>query len=57
MPNWITNRVTLHGADQKEINEVIDFLRSKDSEVDFNNIIQMPEELRNTTAGSRADYA
>lgn len=57
MPNWITNRITLHGADQKEIDKVIDFLRSKDSEVDFNNIIPMPEELKNTTAGSRADYA
>lgn len=57
MPNWITNRVTLHGAYQKEINEVIDFLRSRDSEVDFNNIIPMPIELRNTEAGSRADDA
>lgn len=57
MPNWITNRVTLHGADQKEIDKVIDFLRSKDSEVDFNNIIPMPSEIRNTEAGSRADYA
>ena len=57
MPNWITNRVTLHNADQKDIDKVLDSLRSKDSEVDFNNIIFMPEELRNTTAGSRADYA
>ena len=57
MPNWITNRVTLHNADQKEIDKVIDFLRSKDSELDFNNIISMPEELKNTTAGSKADYA
>lgn len=57
MPNWITNRVTLHGADQKKINEAIDFLRSKDSGVDFNNIIPMPEELRDTEAGSKADYA
>lgn len=57
MPNWITNRVTLHGADQKEIDKVITFLRSKDSEVDFNKINPMPPEIRNTEAGSRADYA
>lgn len=57
MPNWITNRITLHGADQNEINKVINFLRSKDSEVDFNKIIPMPEELRHTEAGSKADYA
>lgn len=57
MPNWITNRITLHGADQNEINKVINFLRSKDSEVDFNKIIPMPEELRHTEAGNKADYA
>lgn len=57
MPNWITNRITLHGADQNEINKVINFLRSKDSEVDFNKIIPMPEELKHTEAGSKAEEA
>ena len=57
MPSWVKNRITLHGADQKEIDKVIDFLRSKDSEVDFNNIIPMPAELMNTEVGSKADTA
>ena len=26
MPNIITNRITLHGADQRKIDEVIEFL-------------------------------
>ena len=57
MPNWVTNRIILHNADQKEIDKVIGFLRSKDSEVDFNNIIPMPDELKKTTSGTRSDYA
>lgn len=57
MPNWVTNRLTLHGADQEEIDKVIDFLRGKDSEIDFNNIIPMPKELKHTEAGSKAEEA
>lgn len=36
---------------------MISFLRSKESEVDFNNIIPMPLELRDIVAGGEADYA
>ena len=48
MVSWVKNRVTLHGADQKEIDEVIDFLRSEKSEFDFNNIIPIPNEIKET---------
>lgn len=36
---------------------MIDFLKSKDREVNFNNIIPMPEELMNAEAGSKVDTA
>ena len=46
--NWVKNRITLHDAEQEEIDKVIDFLKGEDEEVDFNNIIPMPAELVDT---------
>ena len=57
MQKWVTNRLTLHGAEQKEIDKVFDFLRGKDSEVDFSKIIPMPLELRDTEIGNEAECA
>lgn len=57
MPNMITNRITLHGADQRKIDEVIEFLRGDNGEVDFNKILPMPVELRDTVSGSVSDDA
>ena len=56
--NWVKNRITLHDAEQEEIDKVFDFLRSEDLEVDYNNIIPMPEEIKETmTESSRIDDA
>lgn len=56
--NWVKNRITLHDAEQEEIDKVFDFLRSEDREVDFNNIIPMPEEIKETMEeGRMVDYA
>lgn len=57
MLKWVTNRLTLHNAEQEEIDKVFDFLRGEDCEVDFNNIISMPEELRDTEIGNEAECA
>lgn len=53
--NWVKNRITLHDAEQEEIDKVFDFLKSEDCEVDFNNIIPMPAELMDTEAGSESN--
>lgn len=57
MPNWVTNRIVLYGTEQKDINEVIDFLKGDNGDMDFNKIIPMPEELRSTSCGSVEDLA
>jgi hypothetical protein len=53
--NWVKNRITLHDAEQEEIDKVFDFLKSEDCGVDFNNIIPMPAELVDTEAGSETN--
>ena len=57
MPNIITNRLTLHGAEQEKIDKVFAYLEGEESEMDFNKIIPMPAELSGTECGSRADEA
>ncbi len=46
--NWVKNRITLHDAEQEEIDKVFDFLKGEDCEVDFNKIVPMPLELRDS---------
>lgn len=53
MPNHIMNRLRLEG-DQKRIDELLKSVKGKDSVLDFNRIIPMPESL-NIEAGSRTD--
>ena len=57
MQKWVTNRPTLHGAEQEEIDKVFDFLKGEDCEVDFNKIVPMPLELRDTEIGNEAECA
>ena len=47
MPNWCSNRVQVFG-DDKEIKAWKDLVESKESKFDFNKILPMPEELRDT---------
>jgi len=51
MPNYCMNKVVLWGDDYL-INEVKSKVSSSDSLFDFNQIIPMPEEVRNTEHGS-----
>jgi hypothetical protein len=54
MPNWITNRLTINtDGDDSMIEKILSEVRSEDSIFDFNKIVPMPEELRNTTAPAR----
>lgn len=55
MPNYITNRVDLYGP-KESIQNLIKSLESKESEIDFNKIIPMPESL-NIASGSMEDQA
>jgi hypothetical protein len=51
MPNWITNRITINtDGDDSMIEKILSQVKSEQSEFDFNKIVPMPEELRNTTA-------
>jgi len=51
MPNWTTNIMTINGP-QEEINKLMSHIIGEDGEIDFNTLIPMPEELRDTHAGS-----
>ena len=53
MPNHIMNRLRLSG-DQNRIDELLKGVKGKDSVLDFNKIIPMPESL-NIEAGSRTE--
>jgi len=55
MPNWVYNKVHFYG-EQKEIDKLKKFVKSKESVFDFNKIIPMPEEL-NLESGSHEDVA
>lgn len=57
MPNYVTNNIRLTGGTPETIKKAINFLKSEHSDVDFNNIVEMPEALKHTEAGSRADQA
>jgi hypothetical protein len=51
MPNWTTNQLLLTG-DKDRIKELLDFIKGDDEVIDFNNIIPMPDILKNTTSGA-----
>ncbi len=55
MPNYVINKISLSGPEE-EIKKALDTLRSKENEneIDFNNVIKMPESL-NIPASSLAE--
>lgn len=57
MPNWVTNRITLCGTDQKQIEELFEFFKSDNGDMDFNKIVEMPEEIKNTESSSVSEDA
>ena len=52
MPNHITNIVRLSGNDS-DVQKLLSSVRSDESEFDFNQIVSIPDELRDTTAPTR----
>jgi len=42
MPNWVLNKVSLQGS-EKQLQKFNEFVKSKESNFDFNNIIPIPE--------------
>ena len=53
MPNHVTNKIRFNGS-KEDVERIMAFVKSDESEFDFNKIIPMPEEL-NVEAGSRGD--
>ena len=49
MPNWVSNEVSFTGKVSR-INKLLDFVKSENSNFDFNEISPMPKELDNTQA-------
>lgn len=50
MPNWVYNQIELQNREDTE--KVAKYIRSKDQDFDFNNVIKMPEILVKTSASS-----
>ena len=53
MPNWTSNNVLFVG-NKKQLKTLKTMLKSEDNDFDFNNIIPMPEELKDTVSGSES---
>lgn len=52
MPNWVYNQIELQNREDTE--KVAKYIRSKDQDFDFNNVIKMPDILVETSADSMA---
>lgn len=44
MPNWVTNNIEIEGS-ESEIVRLVEFVKSDESDFDFNKIIPMPKSL------------
>ena len=54
MPNHVTNTIRFNGS-KEDVERIMAFVKSDESEFDFNNIIPMPEDL-NVESGSRGEW-
>jgi hypothetical protein len=52
MPNWITNNVELRG-NKRQVEAILEFVKSDEREFDFNKIAPIPKELENTQAPTK----
>jgi hypothetical protein len=52
MPNWITNNVELRG-NKRQVEAILEFVKSDEREFDFNKIALIPKELENTQAPTK----
>ena len=51
MPNWVQNDIYLSG-EENDIKRVLEFVKSDDSEFDFNKLVPMPNTLNIPSGGS-----
>ena len=54
MPNWCDNVLTIY-AETDKLNEILEFNKSDDSNLDYNKIIKSPEELHNYSSPNNAE--
>lgn len=47
MPNWCDNKLTISGKKAEEVERFLNFIKSDDSDFDFNNVIPYPEKWKN----------
>ena len=52
MPNWVANNIELSG-ESKDIKKLLETVKSKESDFDFNNIMLMPEALKGTSSPAK----
>lgn len=52
MPNWVQNQIILEGS-LKERERLCEYVKNDDREFDFNNIIPMPKDLKDSTSPTR----
>tara|TARA_R100000278_G_scaffold117161_2_gene96951 strand:- start:59 stop:649 length:591 start_codon:yes stop_codon:yes gene_type:complete len=59
MPNWCTQTIECFTEDDERVSvkPVLDSLRGEDNKYSFNNIIPMPEELKNSKADFKVNQA
>ena len=53
MPNHVTNVLTITGSDDQRVKEVMDSLFDNEGNIDFDNFLPMPKELREVTSPVR----
>ena len=51
MPNWVSNSISISGK-EKDLKQIVKYVKSKTSDFDFNKIIPMPKSLAETEASS-----
>jgi hypothetical protein len=51
MPNWCENEVTFSGNEEK-VQKIKDFVKGKESDFCFEEIVPMPKQIKDTTAPS-----
>jgi hypothetical protein len=52
MPNYVSNRLEVVCGNEQELNQFLSFVKGEDRDFDFNKIIPMPMELRDTSESS-----
>ncbi len=57
MPNYVMNQISLSGPEE-DIEKALNILRSKEkeTEIDFNNVIKMPDNLSLPASSLAEDY-